>query len=70
MNVETVGDALPKEMARIRDVVIPAYQSIGPAGLFALTCMRMDLDAAAQAMAEGDVIAMIRQLEALRGYNL
>lgn len=33
--VDTVGDALPREMARIRDVVIPAYESIGPARILA-----------------------------------
>lgn len=67
---ETVGDALPKEMARIRDVVMPAYQAIGPTGVFALTMMRRDLDAAAKAMAERDVVAMIRCLQDLRSYKL
>ena len=66
----TVGDALPKEMARIRDIVMPAYQAIGPTGVFALTMMRRDLDAAAKAMAEGDVVAMIRCLQELRSYKL
>lgn len=67
---DTVGDALPREMARIRDEVIPIYQSIGPTGAFAIAMMRRDLDLAAQAMAEGDVVAMIRQLEALRGFKV
>ena len=67
---ETLGDALPKEMARIRDEVIPAYQEIGAAGYFALTFMRRDLDLAARSMAEGDVVAMIRSLQTLRDYKL
>lgn len=66
----TVGDALPREMARVRDEVMPAYLEIGPAGAFALAMMRRDLDAAARALAEGDVIAMIRLLGALKGYDL
>ncbi len=67
---DTVGDALPREMARIRDVVIPAYESIGPVGGFAIAMMKMDLDLAAVAMAEGDTVGMIRQLQVLRDYKL
>ena len=66
---DTVGDALPREMARIRDVVMPAYQSIGPAGDFALAMMRHDLDRAAKALAEQDVVEMIRVLQELRDYH-
>lgn len=65
--VNTLGDAPPREMARVRDHVMPAYQAIGPAGAFALTMMRADLDAAAKAMAEGDVVAMLRAHESLKG---
>lgn len=69
-NTETLGDALPTEMARIRDVVMPAYADIGPAGMFALAMMRRDLDLAAKAMAEGDVVAMISAYQALKDYKL
>ncbi len=68
--VDTVGDALPREMARVRDEVMPAYQEIGPAGGPALAMMRRDLDLAAKAMAEGDVVAMISALKELRGYSV
>jgi hypothetical protein len=67
---ETLGDALPKEMARIRDVVMPVYRDIGPVGGFALAFMRQDLDAAARAMAEGDVVAMIGAYQKLKAYKL
>ena len=67
---ETLGDALPKVMAHVRDVVIPAYQSIGPAGAFALAFIRADLDAAARAMAEGDVVEMIRCYQKLTEIKL
>jgi len=67
---DTLGDALPREMARVRDVVMPAYVEIGPAGIFALTMMRQALDGAARAMAEGDVVAMIRWYEELKGFHL
>lgn len=68
--METLGDALPKEMARIRDVVMPCYRDIGPAGGFALALMKADLDRAAQAMAEGDLPAMISAYESLKSYKL
>ena len=64
--IDTLADALPREMARVRDVVMPAYQAIGPAGAFALVLMRRDLDEAARAMAEGDVVAMLRVYQSLK----
>lgn len=66
----TLADELPKQMARIRDVVMPAYADIGPAGTFALTCMRNDLDLAAKAMISGDLVAMITACKALQEYKL
>lgn len=68
--IETLGDALPKEMARVRDEVMPAYQSIGPSGSLALAMMRADLDAAAKAMIEGDVVAMVKVYQSLKGYEV
>ena len=67
---DTLGDALPREMARVRDKVMPAYISIGPAGGFALACMTLDLDRAARAMAEGDLPAMIAVYQSLKDYKL
>lgn len=67
--VESLGEALPREMARVRDQVMPAYLSIGQVGAFALGNMRADLDAAAKALSEGDVIAMLRVHESLKGYS-
>ncbi|MFA6135035.1 MAG: hypothetical protein WC869_13550 [Phycisphaerae bacterium] len=66
---DTLGEALPKEMARVRDKVMPLYVEIGPPGQLALMLMRASLDAAARAMAEGDVIAMIRAHEDLKGFT-
>jgi hypothetical protein len=67
---QKLGDALPAEMARVRDEVMPAYVAIGPAGAFALAGMRADLDAAAKAMIEGDTIAMIRVYDSLKGWHV
>ena len=67
--METLGEALPKEMARVRDELMPMYQSIGPAGGFALALMRNSLDKAAQAMAAGDLPMMIRAYEELKSFK-
>lgn len=68
---DTVGDALPREMARVRDVVIPQYLSLrGLPGVnveFGLMNLRCALDRAAKVMAEGDTVGMIRSLQELRG---
>lgn len=68
--MSSLGEELPKEMARVRDVVMPPYIEIGPAGAIALAMMRQDLDRAAKAMAEGDVIEMLRAYESLKEYSL
>lgn len=68
--MKTLGEALPEEMARVRDEIIPAYIEIGPVGIFALTMMRADLDRAAKALAEGDVVEMALVYETLKNYEL
>lgn len=66
----TLADELPKQMARVREEIMPAYQSIGPSGEPALIMMRADLDYAATAMATGDVVAMITACKSLSEYEL
>lgn len=65
----SLGEALPAEMARVRDEVLPVYLTI-PTGIFAATMMRQSLDNAAKALAEGDTVAMITAYEDLKGYKL
>ena len=67
--MSSVGEELPKEMARVRDEVLPHYTP-EVNGQFAAAMMRRDLDEAARAMAEGDTVAMIRLLESLRGWRV
>lgn len=70
---DTLGDALPREMARVRDEVMPQYQAVrrmsGVTVEPALYLMRASLDAAAKAMAEGDAVAMLRCYNDLKGYT-
>ena len=65
----TLAEALPREMARVRDQVMPAYIAIGPPGSFALHMMRMELDIAAAAMMNGDTVTMLRVYESLKGFE-
>jgi len=67
---ESLGEALPREMARVRDDVLPCYVEIGPPGIFAATMMRADLDAAAKAMIEGDLPEMIRVYKSLKEWHV
>lgn len=67
---ETLGTALPDEMARVRDEVLAEYIKIGPSGAIAAALMRQSLDLAAKSMSEGDVVAMIRAYEDLKGWQL
>lgn len=66
----TLGDALPREMARVRDEVLPVYLEIGPPGQFAATMMRLSLDRAAKAMMEGDLGAMMDTYNELKDYHV
>lgn len=66
----TLGDALPARMKEIREVFIPAYQSIGPASEFAIAMMNASLTRAEKALADGDVVAMIEAYKELQDYKL
>ena len=64
--IDTLGDALPREIARCQELLID-YASIGPAGNFGVMMIRQDIAAGVKALAEGDVIAMLKAYEALKG---
>lgn len=70
---DSVGEALPREMKRVREVVLPAYYEVlkeNPLTIIAINLMNASLDAAAKALSEGDVIAILRAYEDLKGYEL
>lgn len=69
MNAPTsLAEALPQEQQRVREL-IPIYESIGPAGNFAIAMMRHALKLSEQAAASGDVVAMLRAYEELKGFK-
>lgn len=68
--MKTLADALPDEIRRINEVVIPAYLEILPTvpmAALTLTMIRATVDLATRACSEGDVVAMMGWLEELRG---
>jgi hypothetical protein len=67
--MDTLGDALPREMTRVRDRVLAEYLKF-PSGAIAAMLMRRDLDEAQRALAEGDVVAMIRVYKSLTEWQL
>ena len=65
---ESLAEALPKEQARVREV-LGHYKAIGPAGFFGALMIEVELAKADRAAASGDVVAMIRALESLKEIN-
>ena len=63
--METLADALPKEMARVREV-LGHYKAIGPAGMFGAAFIEQDLRAADAAVMSGEVVAMLQAFESLK----
>jgi len=66
--IETLGDALPKEQARVREL-IKIYAGIGPGGMIAITMMEIALQKADQVIINGDVVEMLRVYEELKGFK-
>ena len=62
---ESLGTALPKEMARVREV-LGHYHEIGPAGRFGALMIEQDLRAADEAVMSGDIVAMLRAYQTLK----
>jgi hypothetical protein len=69
-NPTSLAEALPKEVARVRDEVLPVYLALGSLGMAGVTMMRAELDAASKAMIEGDVVAMLLIYQKLKGWEL
>lgn len=61
-------EELCRQMARVRDEVLPFYTP-EVNGQVAARMMRRDLDLAAAALAEGDAVAQVRILQSLREWQ-
>lgn len=67
---ETLAEALPAQIERVQNEVMPAYIAIGNPGMIALCMMRESIRAAHRAMMKSDPVAMIRAYEYLRGFHV
>lgn len=65
MSTETLGDALPKEMARVR-TILGYYKELGPVGMIGAAVIEQDLRDADQAVMSGDLVRMIHSFTVLR----
>jgi hypothetical protein len=63
---ESLAEALPKEMARVREVV-GLYKALGPVGAFGAAFIEQDLREADNAAMSGDVVRMLRAYQKLKG---
>lgn len=65
MDTLTLGEALPKEQARVREI-LEHYKAIGPAGIFGATIIEVALSEADKAIISGDIVKMIGAYNELR----
>lgn len=64
--VTSIGEEFPKEQARVREV-LASYKAIGPPGAFGAAMIEIILREADQAMASGDLVAMLKAFHKMRG---
>lgn len=66
----TLGEALPKEQARVRELILQYRDPIlNGAGSLAAMMMEQSLQKADQAIMNGDVVAMIEAYKDLQGWD-
>ena len=64
--MSTLGDEFPKEQARVREL-LAQYRAIGPSGMFGAAMIEQAMQRADQAAISGDVVAILRSYEELKG---
>jgi hypothetical protein len=63
---KSLAEALPEEMARVREV-LGHYKALGPVGMFGAGFIEQDLREADNAVMSGDVVRMLRAYQKLKG---
>ena len=64
--MSTLGEELPKEQARVRELLV-IYKSLGPRANFGALMIEQVLQRADQAAISGDLVAMLRSIKELKG---
>lgn len=68
--MESLGEALPKEQARVRELILQYRDPmLGGSGVFAATMMEASLKMADEAIMSGDISAMITAYNDLKDYS-
>lgn len=62
----SVGEQFPLEQARVREL-LAVYKGLGPAGMFGALMLEQALQRADQAAISGDVVAILRSYQELKG---
>lgn len=69
----SLAEAMPAKIREMNEVIIPAYVEIipiSPMTQIVVTIMRAQVHAATEALASGDVIAILRAYEDIKDYKL
>lgn len=67
---DSLGEALPKEQARVRKIIIQYRDPIlNGAGNFAAMMMEQDLQKTDEAVMSGDVVEIVRMYQKLKEWN-
>ena len=68
--MESLGEALPKEQARVRELILMYNDpKLNGAGAFAARMMEQSLREADEAVMSGDAVKMLQCYEDLKGYT-
>jgi hypothetical protein len=63
--METVGDAFPKEQARVRKL-LQQYIALGDVGKFGALMLNLALERADKAAISGDIVEILRSYQELK----
>ena len=64
----SIGEQFPLEQARVRDL-LTQYKALGSVGAFGAAMIEQALRRADQAAISGDVVAVLRSYEELKGFQ-
>ena len=67
---ENLIEAIQSKCNELREINIPAYQEIGPAGAFGVIMMKTAIAKAEKSIALGDTVGMVSSLQELREFKL
>jgi hypothetical protein len=64
--MSNIIEGIQEECKRVREELIPRYESIGPSGMFGRAMLAMAVNEGEAAIASGDVVRMISAYKSLK----